>query len=717
MRRRVAIACVTMIAASALATAPRGPGDTMAGSPWKPFPFWGGGFIQNAMFVPGSPSVLYAYADVSGPWRSDDAGREWYPLAQNFTLTQASRRAYQVRGMSVDPRNADSFVLAGGSNNSKSYSAGIYVSRDGGRTFRQTGMARFHAQGPNLRPYGQVIARNPFDPDELIAGEDTDGLYMSRDNGETWRCVGNGLEKYWFTDMRWDMAASNRIYACAPPRKDGDESGFFRSDDDGRTWRRLSGKSPLELFQIAGDARVVAAFGGADVRMSTDGCETWSGFSQGLRPPAGPVKSVGAQGNYHACAAGRDFWLLGDGDGNIYRRGRDDPEWTPVKAESFLPGCPAEEAYLVTRDPWGRRVLGHGLRPEHLTSLAVDPRDAGHWLAIDWYVIWETRDAGAHWKSAVKGLAPTVPFTVACDPFDADGIVAGYADMGLHVSRDGGKTFKMPSFGYWCSCVAWSRTVKDLALATGGKQDITFSRTLDGGRTWKLLPATGLPKMHTFAHAAFTVAAHPARDEFLVAVSGPVGPGKGGIYRSLDHGDTWQWFGEGLPEGAKLFKEGEFDAGYDPEIVISPNGDMVARAPKAGKAYWRADGGTAWTECAGVRDARRQVAADPFRPGRFLMSDPARPLESLDGGRTFRECRHISGNWLQMAFDAHVKGLFVAAEYDRMLISRDGGLTFMVLDDRFVLPAGAVRRFDLDRGRLFFRTDGNGIFMRKIATD
>ena len=710
----VLISGLAVFSSAAFAVMPRGVGNTMIDSPWKPLPIWGGGYVQNVIFSPSSSNVLYSYADVSGPWRSDNSGREWYALSQNFTLSQISRRAYQVRGISVDPRDENSFVLVSGSGGSKSYPAGVYVSRDGGRSFRLKCATSFHAQGANLRPLGMVVARNPNNPDDLITGEDKDGLYMSRDNGETWRNVGNSLESYWFTDMRWDLFVPGRIYACAPSFRQGEKAGFFRSDDNGATWQKIAEDSPWEMFQMAGDIRVIAVFGGADVRVTIDGGETWTDFSQGLPRPEEAKPGLGDRGCYHACAAGRDFFLLGDGDGNIHRRGREEAEWKPVSAKSFVPGCPDEEPFLSTRAEWILRRKGYHLRPEHLSSLVVDPRNEHHWMATDWFVIWETHDEGRHWTSMVKGLAPTVPFTVSCDPFDPDGIVAGFADMGLLVSRDGGRSFNLPAFGYWCNTVAWSHKTKGFALASGGKRDITFSRTFDGGQTWELLHMVGLPKLCAFSHAVFSVAAHPVQDVFFIAVSGPIGKGLGGIYRSDDKGDTWHWFGDGLPSGVSLFKGGEFKGGYDPEIVISPNGDMVVRSSITGKAYYRSNSDVTWRQSRGVRDAKRQIAADPSRAGRFLLCGREFLMESLDGGRSFTECQRIPGNWLHMAFDLHRKGWLVIGDNDRILLSKDGGASFTVLDDQFLLPMGAVRQFDLDRGRLFFRTDGNGILMRRI---
>lgn len=38
--------------------------------------------------------------------------------------------------------------------------------------------------------HGRVLSRDPFDADMIVAGEDLDGIWLSRDNGETWRSMG-----------------------------------------------------------------------------------------------------------------------------------------------------------------------------------------------------------------------------------------------------------------------------------------------------------------------------------------------------------------------------------------------------------------------------------------------------------------------------------------------------------------------------------------------
>ena len=685
---------------------------------WKVWPCYGGGYVQNVLIAPSNPEVWYCYVDVGGPYRSDDAGRHWRPLHGNILGADRAVAGDCPRTVDVDPRDAGSFVMCSGGTFEKP--AGIYVSRDGGKSFRKTRSGRFYGNG-RRRMLGLALARNPRNPDELVAGEDWDGVALSTDNGETW--LTTGLDGTWLSDLRYDRTMPNRIYACAPPpniRLPHDApgalefggrtyvTGLFRSDDGGRSWRRLSAEAPWEICQIAGRRELIAFFPARGVMRSLDGGETWEDFSQGLAgDPSGDFGNSNSPGRYQAFGTGRDFYLVGNVKGDIYRRGVDDAVWSKVEILEKQAGFPEKEPRL-------QHMSKHPM--EALCSLIVDPRAGDHWLATDWFEIWETFDAGAHWTSRVDGIMQLVSFTVECDPFSESNIIYGVADMGLFSSQDGGRRFWAPNGWVYACSASYSRRTPGLAMICGGKGEGMVKRSTSAGRWWEVPALHGLPKLDASNPGvrAYTIANNPADDSFLILLSGPVGEGKGGIYRTANAGDDWEWFGEGLPRGVDLFKDFEWGKGGPyPQLYFGVDGSAVCCSAKTWKAWYLDRETSTWRQSQGGAGI---CAADPFRPGRFLRA--GKPItESLDGGATFHPYEESDlGECAFVSFDAHTPGLVVAgisADWS-VAVSRDGGRHWEVLEGSERVPSGCSSKVLVDRGRLFYLSTGSGVFTRTL---
>lgn len=691
-------------------------------SPWKVLPINGGGYVQNVVIAPSDPRVWYCYVDVGGPYRSDDRGLNWRPLHQNFLPSQTTRSAACTRSLSVDPRDADNFVLVSG--NEYNRPAGAFVSRDGGKTFRQTLFARFYGNGPR-RPEGLCLARNPSNPDELIAGEDVDGLFLSEDNGETWRLT--GPKGHWFTDIRYDLAASNVVYACAPaPRKimlermnrsdtyhlkTGRKTGLYASSDGGRSWTRLASESPSEIVQIPGCADLVGAFAEcSEIRISHDGGRTWNDFHQGL-PKAGP--GFRADGNpsphcYLAYAAGRDFYLVADAEGTLYRRGADADRWTKVERGSVEWGDPAREASSILE--WTRKRK----RFECAGSIVIDPSDPSRWLITDWYHIWQSPNEGRDWTTRTRGMMQLVSFDLAFDPFSASNIVYGVADMGMFCTFDGGRSYRMPKGHPYTERAAFSRKTPGLVYAVGTRTETHVARSTDSGATWTWLSGSpGLPHpMKQPRPCAFGVEVDPLNDDVYLTISGPCEPGKGGVYRSRDQGETWSWFSAGLPAGKGLFRDGEWSADLAWPMVFSPDGSCVLTLTKLRQVYWLDRETGVWRD-SGEKSWNNRVVADPFVAGRFIKSGSVM-RESTDGGRTWHDNDSMPGGCWGLAFDAHTPGLLVLHGADELFISEDGGQCFYALPQGLAYPhSGQVHVF-ADRRRLFGFTGGSGVFTRTL---
>lgn len=693
-------------------------------SGWQLLPIAGGGNMTGVEISPSDPNVWYSYADVGGPYRTDNAGKAWRPLHQNFTRAQRAVNADHVRGLSIDPANPDSFVLVAGWYVDAN-PAGAYVSRDGGKSFRRTLKARFSGEGSMSKRYGRVLVRNPRRPSELLAASAGDGIFLSCDGGETWTpCGGDGYE---FTDVFFDRTVPGRVYASAastPSLRSSRKRGFFRSSDDGRSWTLVEGiEGPQEVSQIPGDSGIVGLFGrdfGTEVRCSTDGGNTWSDYRLGLppMPDKAPSQWYRHPGEFLALTAARDRMILCEWDGSVYSRKRDDESWASVPIESLTQGNPVSEEYLTRNN----LVLKSRCST---CSITVDPHDENHWVTTDWYDLWETHDGGRNWVTCIDTISDVVPFTVSCDPFSPDNIFYGLADQYPLVSHDGGKSFFGRDAGLGdATAFAWSVRRPGRAYAVGGKGACSVLITEDSGRTWRRSKYAGLGPSRWIKDEGgiFEVAVDPKSDDVFICLGGPIAKGKGGVYRSTDGGDTWDWFSEGMDSIPSFFRGSEFSgggcAGWPSPIVFSSDGSAMVAGASTQVTYYLDRGKDRWMKASRTFVGNRNTCiADPFAPGRFLVALDNGILEFQDGGRT---CRGIlpgsEGLGSALAVDPHRKGLVAAVTRDGedICLSHDGGLHWNVLKDGMKVPTGPNYRLVLDRGRLFVHTRGSGVWVRKV---
>jgi photosystem II stability/assembly factor-like uncharacterized protein len=125
-----------------------------------------------------SPNSVFAGTD-QGVLRSDDRGRTWQPAGMVDRI---------VTALAVSPQEPQT-VYAGVK------PAGVYVSRDGGRSWtaaeafqhiRGRRWWRSPAEPPDWRAYVQAISVSPADPNVIVAGVEFGAVVRSDDGGRTW---------------------------------------------------------------------------------------------------------------------------------------------------------------------------------------------------------------------------------------------------------------------------------------------------------------------------------------------------------------------------------------------------------------------------------------------------------------------------------------------------------------------------------------------------
>ena len=259
-----------------------------------------GGRIDDIAADPSHPDTIYVGAATGGVWKTVNGGTTWTPVFDDYGTTS-------IGAIAVSRSNPNIvWVGTGEANNrqSSSWGNGVYRSEDGGATWRATGLrdtkhigrivvdpknpdvvyvaALGHLFGPNRerglfkttdggRTWTNTkfidentgfadVVMDPRDPDVLYAaayqrqrkaygfngGGPGSGLYKTSDGGKKWTRLGGGLPEGNVGRIAIAVAPSDpRIVYVTCEHKDG---GVFRSDDRGRTWRRVNALQPRPLY-------------------------------------------------------------------------------------------------------------------------------------------------------------------------------------------------------------------------------------------------------------------------------------------------------------------------------------------------------------------------------------------------------------------------------------------------------------------------------------
>lgn len=528
---------------------------------------------ENKVFIAalGRP---YGPNEERGVYRSLDGGQTW----KKVLYIDENTGAIQV---TIDPNNSDivfADLWAGrqgpwenGAWNGKE--SGLYKSTDGGTTWRKiTKGLPTTEQG--LGRIGFCIA--PSDSKRMYATVDAGregGIYRSDDAGESWYRIQTD-NRYWgrgsdFAEVKCDPKNADIVYSA--------NVVTWKSIDGGKKWtafRGAPGGDDYHRIWINPDnPNIILIASDQGAIITVNGGQT---FSSWYNQPTAQFYHVSTDNAfpYNVYSGQQESGSVG-----IASRGNDGiityREWHPVGAEEYG---------YVAADPldpniiYGGKISRYDKRTGQTQNISPEAVRSGKYRFIRtapvlfnpidkktlYYagnVLFKTMNGGNSWQIISPDLTretydippsvgiyttpdmKTMPrrgviYTVAPSYKDINTIWCGTDDGLIHVTRDGGKTWKNvtpPEITSWSkvSLMDASHFDANTAYAAVNRircddMDPYIYKTTDGGKTWKRI-TRGLP-----SDPINVVREDPIRKGLLFAGS------ERAVYVSFDDGENWQ---------------------------------------------------------------------------------------------------------------------------------------------------------------------------------
>ncbi|MGE5277435.1 MAG: glycoside hydrolase [Acidobacteriota bacterium] len=458
--------------------------------------------------------------------------------------------------------------------------SGLFRSTDGGTSWQQIGEG-LPTPAEGLGRIGIGIA--PGDPNRIYAlvqaAGKRQGLYRSEDAGRTFarvngedRVTGRGED---FACVRVDPRNRDVVYVG--------NTSTYRSTDGGVSFTAFKGAPGgddyhgIWLDPDRPEVILLTADQGATV--SVNGGKTWSSW---YNQPTGQMFHVTADNRF-------PYWVYGgqqeSGSAGVASRGNDGQitarDWHTVGVEEYGYAAPdplnpgVVYGGKVTRydektgmtQQIGPVVLRTGkyrfVRTAPILFSPVDP----HVLYFGLNVLFKTSDGGQHWETISPDLGREdagvpanlgiyaekarrhrrgVIYSIGPSPKDAGTIWAGTDDGLIHVTRDGGKSWKNvtpPEMTPWSKVTQIDASHFDAETAYASVSRFRLDdlspciyRTRDGGRSWQRI-VRGLPD----DAPVNVVREDPERRGLLFAGT------ERAVWVSFDDGEHWQPLQQNLP--------------------------------------------------------------------------------------------------------------------------------------------------------------------------
>ncbi len=554
--------------------------------------------IGAVAVAPSNPDVVWAGTGEGNPrnsqssgygiYRSLDAGQTWTLMGLETTRT--------IHRILIHPTNPDIvYVGAQGPAWGESQARGVYKTTDGGETWSRI-------LSGNDRTGVADMVMDPVNPNKLIvalwefrrwpwffeSGGEGSGIFVTLDGGKHWekRTQTDGLPEGELGRIGLAIAPGEpeRVYALV----ESEENAFYRSDNGGRSFRRLStdehiGNRPFYYADIfvdpSNENRIYSLH--STVTKSEDGGHSWETF----------IPYARVHPDHHAWYIHPDdpSYMINGNDGGMAITHDRGENWR------FVENLPLAQFYHINFDneiPYhvygGMQDNGSwrgpayvwragGIRNAYWTELffgdgfdvVPDPEDALSGYAMSQGGSLGRYDLRTHESQYIKPVHPEgvkLRFNwnaaIAQDPFDPATIY--YGSQFVHQSTDrgqnwtlispdlttndtskqkqlesGGLTYDVTQAENYTTLLAISPSPLERGLIWASSDDGLLHLTRDGGENWEEMSARlpGLPAGSWIPQVVPST--HEAGEAFVVANDYRRNNWNPYLYHTEDYGQTW----------------------------------------------------------------------------------------------------------------------------------------------------------------------------------
>jgi photosystem II stability/assembly factor-like uncharacterized protein len=578
--------------------------STDAGKNWKPV--WKQeGQIGTMVVHPTNPDIAFAavLGHAFGPnpergvYRTTDGGKSWHKVLYKDPDTGAS-------DVCLDPSNPQ-IVYAGlwqarrqpWALTSGGPGSGLYVSRDGGDSWKQLGgggKTEAVEEGPGkglpTGIWGKIgVAVAPSDGRRVYALIEAEkgGLFRSDDGGENWRLVNSGANlrqrAWYYTTLTIDPKNADVVW-CP-------QVSLLKSIDGGRTFQSVFGPHHGDHHDLwidpANPHRMINGNdGGIDI--STNGGESWTS------PPL-PISQfyhVAADNRtpYHVSGAMQDLGTTSGPSNSLAFGGIGPGDWYNVGGgEAGFTAPDPSDPNIVYAGEYGGYISRYDHRTRELINVSIYPFSA-------------VGRGGAELRHRFQWTAPLfVSPHDAKTIYHAANVLFKSPDRGMHwtaISPDLTRNDKSkeqwtggPITGdntgaeIYCTIFAIAESPRQKDLLWAGSDDGLVHVSRDGGKSWTNVTANlkGLPEWGTVvciepspfeAGSAYVVVDNHRQDDMRPY-----------LWKTTDFGETWVSLTENLPPDVPLHavredpkRQGLLYLGTDRGVSLSSDGGATWRS-------------------------------------------------------------------------------------------------------------------------------------------